>query len=126
MATATSRRAPASAKIAKQRRNLAHELVGLNRKLKNEFDRIATIEVDLKKLATDAGQSFTEAFPKVGEVKVAPGHTAEFKGDVPVVQTEAWLALKPAEREQLVKRGIVKIEPQWGKASNGRVTVKLF
>jgi hypothetical protein len=42
--------------------------------------------------------------------------TAEFKGDIPVIQTESWLTLSPAERRQHVKSGLFKIEPQWGKA----------
>jgi hypothetical protein len=45
---------------------------------------------------------------------------------VPALQTEAWLALKPARHEQLIKTGLVKIEPQWGRASGGRVSVKVF
>ena len=126
MATATSRRAPASAKAAKERRELAEERVGLERKVQPDSDRMSAIDASLKKLATEAGQSFTETFPDLGDVKVAPGYAAEFKGDLPVVQTEAWRALTPAERKAHEKSGLIKIEPQWGKASGGRVAVKLF
>jgi hypothetical protein len=35
-------------------------------------------------------------------------------------------ALMPAKHEQLIKSGLVKIEPQWGRASGGRVSVKVF
>ena len=126
MATVTSRRAPAANKIASQRHDLANELLGLHRRLAKDFERMAVIEAELKKSATDAGESFTETFPKLGDVKVAPGCAAEFKGDAPVIQTEAWLALKVAEKKQLVASGLIKIEPQWGRASSGRVTVKVF
>jgi hypothetical protein len=34
-----------------------------------------------------------------------PPYAAEFEGNVPVVQTEAWQALKPAKHEQLLKLG---------------------
>jgi hypothetical protein len=55
---------------------------------------------------------------------ILPGATepvaAEFKGDVPVLQTEIWQALKPAKHAQLIKMGHIKIEPQWGRASSGR------
>lgn len=126
MPTATSRKAPAKAETAKQRNKFADELLGIHRKLAKDFDRMTALEVELKVLATDARESFTEFFPKRGQVAVAPGHGAEFKGDVPVIQTEAWNALKPAERKRLVSSGLIVIEPQWGKASSGRVTVKVF
>ena len=51
---------------------------------------------------------------------------AEFKGNVPVIQTEIFLALPAAEQKKLQKIGAVKIEPQWGKASKGWVTVKVL
>jgi hypothetical protein len=40
--------------------------------------------------------------------------------------TEAWQALKPAEQRAHVKSGLIRIEPQWGRASSGRVTVKMY
>jgi hypothetical protein len=126
MATATSRRKPAAGKLAQVQRELAQELLGIHRKLKGDFARMDVLEVELKVLATDAKASIVETFPKLGKVTVAPGHGEEFKGDVPVIQTEAWNALTPAERKKLEKSGLVKIEPQWGRASSGRVTVKAF
>jgi hypothetical protein len=120
MATATSRRKPAAGMIAKHQRALAEELLGIHRKLKGDFARMDLLEIDLKLLATDAKASLVETFPKLGKVTVAPG------GDVPVIQTEAWNALTPAERKKLEKSGLVKIEPQWGRASSGRVTVKVL
>src|ERR1700687_5247541 len=99
MATATSRKAPAKGKTAEQRTKFADELLGIHRRLAKDFERMTALEVELQVLATDAGESFTELFPKRGQVAVAPGHGAEFKGAVPVIQTEAWNALKPAERK---------------------------
>jgi ribosome biogenesis protein Tsr3 len=126
MATATGRRKPAAGKIAKDQRALAEELLGIHRKLKGDFARMDLLEIDLKLLATDAKASLVETLSKLGKVTVAPGHGEEFKGDVPVIQTEAWNALTPAERKKLEKSGLVKIEPQWGRASSGRVTVKVL
>jgi hypothetical protein len=57
---------------------------------------------------------------------VSPPCQAEFKGNVPVIVTEAWQALKPPEQKAHVKSGLITIEPQWGRASGGRVTVKVF
>ena len=43
-----------------------------------------------------------------------------------MIVTEAWQALKPTEQKAQVKGGLIRIEPQWGRASGGRVTVKVF
>jgi hypothetical protein len=125
MTTVTSRRAPAKGKEASERHALARERLEIERKLKKDNDRIDFIDADLKKRATESGAGFKIEFAELGSVKVDPGHSAEFKGNVPMIQTEAWLALKPAERKRLEASGLIKIEPQWGKASSGRVTVKL-
>jgi hypothetical protein len=126
MATATSRRKVPAAKALEKRRELAHERLSIERKLGPAYARIAEIDAELKNIATDAAQSFKEDFGEDGYVSVAGAVAAEFKGNVPVIQTEIYLALQPAERKKLEKRGIVRIEPQWGKTSNGRVTVKVY
>lgn len=126
MATVTSRRAPAKGKEATEREALVKERLEIELKLKKDNDRIDAIDADLKKRATAAGAGFKIDIAKVGSVKVDPGHEAEFKGNVPQVQTEAWLALKPAERKAFEKNGLIAVTPQWGKASGGRVTVKLI
>jgi hypothetical protein len=124
MPTATSRRAPPAAKVLKRRRELAEERLKIERKLGPDYARIAELEAELKAMATEAGESFKEQFG-ADYVSTSGAVAAEFKGNVPVVQTEIWLALKPAERKDFERRGIVKAEPQYGRASNGRVTVKV-
>jgi hypothetical protein len=126
MATATSRRAPPPAKTLAQRRELCAERLNIESRLTNDYARMAEIDATLKKLATDAEASFKEEFPGLGYVSAAGAVAAEFKGDVPVIQTEAWQALSPAERKARMKGGVIKMEPQWSKASNGRVTVKVY
>lgn len=126
MATATSRRAAPAPKVLKERRALAHELLGIHVKLAPQFAQMDVLETKLKAIATAAGDSFEETWADLGKVSVAPGHAAEFKGDVPQVVTEAWQALSPAKRKALVASGVIKIEPQWGKKSSGRVTPKVF
>jgi hypothetical protein len=59
--------------------------------------------------------------PNGDYVQGAPPCAAEFRRNLPVMQTEALQALKPAEQKQLIKSGLIKIEPQWGRASGGRV-----
>jgi len=87
---------------------------------------MAAIEARLKVIATDAGEPFKETFPNGDYVSASGAVAAEFKGRVPVVQTEAWLALSPAEQKARMKGGVIKIEEQWGRASSGRVSVKIF
>jgi len=126
MPTATSRRAPPPAKALKERRDLCRERLNIENRLAGDYARMAEIDAILKRLATDAGAGFKEQFPGLGYVGAAGAVAAEFKGDVPVIQTEAWQALSPADRKARMKGGVIKMEPQWSKASNGRVTVKVY
>src|SRR5271155_3978360 len=116
MSTPTSRRAPA----------LCAELIALEREGLPRVTRAAAIEARLKKIAEERGESFKVALSNGDYVQVSPPVPAEFKGNVPVLQTEIWQALKPAKHEQLVKVGLIKVEPQWGRASGARVSVKVF
>jgi len=126
MATATSRKAKPDPKILKARRATAEKRLDIEIRLGKDYAEIAKLDADLKLSAMDSGESFKEDFGARGFIAVAPPHAAEFKGDVPQVVTEAWQVLKPAERKKLVSSGLIKIEPQWGKASGGRVTVKVL
>ena len=110
----------------KARRALAEELVGLNRKHSDVFARIDDIKSELRKMATDAGENFKEEFAGKGAVKVSGGHAAQFKGILPEVNVEAFLALKETERAKLVDKAIVKMTPTYGKPYYGSVTVDLF
>jgi hypothetical protein len=86
----------------------------------------AAIEARLKQIGGERGESFRVTLPNGDYVYVSPPVAAELKGNVPVIVTEAWQALKPAEQKAHVKSGLVRIEAQWGRASGGRVTVKVF
>src|SRR5271170_328225 len=126
MPTPTSRRAPAADALLEERDALCAELIALEREGLPRVTRAAAIEVRLKKIADQRAESFKVTLPNGDYVQVSPPVAAEFKGNVPVLQTEIWQGLKPAKHEQLVKLGLIKIEPQWGRASGGRVTVKVF
>lgn len=125
-ATATSRRAAPDAKTLEHRRELAEERVRLERKLQPSYARMGTLDTELKAIATEGGEAFKEEFAGIGNVAVAGAVAAEFKGEVPQIVTEAWLKLSAAKKKELVKSGLVAIEKQYGKASHGRVTVKVF
>jgi hypothetical protein len=47
-----------------------------------------------------------------------------FKGNLPEIDPAVFNALPAAERKDLVKRGIVKLEPTWSRADNGKVSVE--
>lgn len=124
MATATTRKAAPSPAVLKQRRQLAEQLLRLHIDNADLFAKMAGLEATLKDVATKLGESFKEDFGERGYVSASGALGKQFKGDLPIIVTEAWQALKPAERARLTKLGLVTIEPQWSKASNGRVTVK--
>jgi hypothetical protein len=126
MATPTSRRAAPADKLIEERDGLCTELIALEREGQPRVTRVAAIEARLKAIADECGESFRVRLSNGDYVQVSPPVAAEFKGNVPVIQTEAWQGLKPAEQKAHVKSGLVKIEGQWGRASSGRVTVKVF
>jgi hypothetical protein len=126
MATATSRRAPAADALIEERDALCAELIALEREGQPRVTRAAAIEARLKQIADKRGESFKVTLSNGDYVQVSPPVPSEFKGNVPVIVTEAWQALKPAEQKVHVKSGLIRIEPQWGRTSGGRVTVKVF
>jgi hypothetical protein len=123
-ATATNRRAKPDAKVLARRKELCEQRLDIERRLKPDYERIEVIDAELKKIATDAGESFAENVFGKGDVSVSPGHDAEFKGKVPQVQIETWDGLKKSDQNALTKSGVIKIVDSWGKRSSGRVTVK--
>ena len=126
MPTVTSRRAPVAEALLEERDTLCAELIALEREGAPRVTRAAAIEARLKKIADERGESFKVTLANGDYVQVSPPVAAEFKGNAPVLQTEVWQGLKPAKHEQLLKLGLIKIEPQWGRASGGRVSVKMF
>jgi hypothetical protein len=115
-------------KAAIERRELAQELLALNRKHADTFARIDDLKSALRAIATDAGENFKEEFAGKGAVKVSGGHAAAFKGILPEVAVDVFLALPEKEREKLTdaKRGVIKMVPTYGKPYYGSVTVDLF
>ena len=115
----------AKANAPTDRRSLCIELLELFRKHDPIFKRVDAIKAELKKLAADAGENFKEEIVAQGSVSVSRPKKGEFKGSFPVLQPAAWLDAKPAAREKLIEKGLVKIEDQWGGDYYGAVTVKL-
>lgn len=126
MPTPTSRRAAPADKLIEERDGLCAELIALEREGQPRATRVAAIEARLKAIADECGESFRVRLPNGDYVNVSPPCAAEFKGNTPVIVTEAWQGLKPGEQKAHVKSGLIRIEAQWGRASSGRVTVRVF
>jgi hypothetical protein len=109
---------------APTRADLCRELLQLRVDNGPAFDRIEAIKTELKSIAGKDGK-FRETFVGIGYVSVSPESGPKFKGDFPVVNVEAWKALKPARQQTLLEGGVIKIEAQYSGAYYGAVTVKL-
>jgi hypothetical protein len=119
-------RAPPPDSLVREREDLCAELISLEREGQPRVTRAVAIEARLKQIADECGESFKVTLPTGDYVQVSPPVAAEFKGRIPVIQTEAWLALglKDQRRHQKEFPGLVLVEESWGRASSGRVTVK--
>lgn len=109
---------------APTRAELCRELLDIEIEHRETFARIDAIKAELKQRASVDG-SFREVFPGIGHVSVSPAKPKAYKGDLPTLVGEAWLALKQPKRDKLIADGLVKIEPQYSGAYYGRVDVEL-
>jgi hypothetical protein len=107
-------------------RTLSSSLAFLIASSKAVFDEDDRIESYLKAKATELGDSVKVVVSGKGEVSVSGCKPKSFKGAIPEIEPIAWSALPPAERNALVKRGIIKIVSIWSKAFYGRVVTKIF
>jgi hypothetical protein len=126
MPTVTSRRAAPDQDTIREREKLCHALIHAKRAMAPHEAAIEAMEARLKVIATEGGEPFKITMEDGSYVQVSGAVAAEFKGDVPVIQTEVWQALSAADRKLRARGGLIKIEPQWGRATSGRVQVKIF
>ena len=108
------------------RRELCEELLGLQLKHADVFNRIDELKADLIKVAADAGEGFREVVTGKGQITVAAPHGKEFKGHVPEVNPKIFDALSKIKRKRLIDQGIVMVVAQYGRDFYGRVDVKTF
>jgi hypothetical protein len=71
----------------------------------------------IPQISDERAESFKVTLSNRDYVQVSPPTQAEFKDNVLVIITEAWQARSRPSR-------LIKIEPQRGSASSGRVTIK--
>jgi hypothetical protein len=122
----TTRRAAPSAATLKKRRDVAKKRLDVDVRLAKDYATIAGLDAKLKQFATDAGESFKEDFGEKGYVSASGAVTGGYKGEVPMVVAEFWRKLKGAQRKQLLKSGLIVMADSYGRASSGRVTVKVL
>jgi hypothetical protein len=117
---------PAAVKKPKEtpRQALCRELLGIQVKHSDVFDRIEAIKTALKKYADEDGK-FRETFVDLGYVSVSPAKPEQVIGTAPALQVGAFNELPQSRRDKLLEQGLVAIENIVKGASYGQVRVKL-
>jgi hypothetical protein len=95
-------------------------------KLADDLARLEDLKAALRKEAKEAGESFHEEFAGKGRVEVTPPRPAEFKGLMPTVAPQAFVALSDKKRAALLETGVVAMAEQWRRPYYGAVTFKPF
>lgn len=108
------------------RRELAEELLDIHIKHRVDLERAEAIKAELKQIATAAATTFQVVIIGKGKVNVAGAKDERVIGEVPDVDTEAFLKLSPSKRAKLLAGGIVRMVNKIVKAYHGQVTVKPF
>ncbi len=72
-----------------------------------------------------ADESFTEEFGQRGRVEVKSGRPKEFKGLLPELVAELYLALPEQRRKALEEQGLVVMTQHWSPAAKPSVTLRL-
>jgi hypothetical protein len=76
-------------RCSKERDTLCAQLIALEREGLPRVTRTAAVEARLKQNAGERKESFKVTLPNRDYVQLSPPYAAEFKGNVPVTQTEA-------------------------------------
>lgn len=113
-------------KAHNERRALAHELLGLERKHGADFKRMEDIKRALREIATEQGENFKEEFAGEGAVKVAGKKEGKLKGIMPQLLPESFLKLSEKRRETLINSGLVEMAEIRGGPFYGSVSVEVF
>lgn len=106
------------------RTQLARQLLEKIAAVQSQNDEIDALKTRLRELG-GAG-NFTERFPDLGHVEVKAAKAASFKGTMPMLVPELFLAMTEAERAALQESGVVKMGELWGKPFFGSITAKLL
>src|SRR5215468_9700187 len=107
------------------REKLAEELIRLRKVYEPHEARDKEICAELKRIAGEGG-NFEVVVKGRGRIKVSAPKDKAMKGIAPEIAVDLFMTLPLRERERLIDRGIVKMEPQYAGAYYGAVTVELF
>lgn len=104
-------------------RQLAEELA----KLFKDHDAVFARADELKSALKDgATENFKEVFAGIGEVSVSAPKKGKFKGTVPTLTVDTFLAFTEAKRKKLVDDNLVTMVDEYGGDYYGAVKVKVF
>jgi len=109
-------------------RQLAEELLEIERDHEPVFKRVDDLKGALRAKAGEAGGNFKEVFPGRGEIQVSAPHDGKVKGTEAIVLQDRFLALPQKERNRLTDEtnGILQMAVIKSGKYYGAVTVKLF
>lgn len=110
---------------AAARRKLAEKLVDLQAEIAPALQKIDDLKDQLREASIEAGEGFTEEVTGKGTVEVTAEHKAAFKGLMPTLVADAFLALKDAAKKKLRDDGLVIDKKLFTRASRPSVTVRL-
>lgn len=107
------------------RARIAREIVDLSTSIAPTVAKIDALKDQLRTVSDELGAGFTEEVAGKGSVEVKAATTRSFKGTLPKLVAETFLALKDASRRKLIDDGLVVEEQQWTRPSKASVTVRL-
>jgi hypothetical protein len=105
-----------------QRQSTATEILRRTAALAGDIAAIEALKTALRGVALAQG-SFTEHVAGLGRVEVKAAKKASFKGTMPTLVPELYLAMTEEERTALTASGVVVMAEQWSKPFSGAVTV---
>jgi hypothetical protein len=111
--------------MANSRHAIAEKLLRLQAKVEPDLLAIDGLKDQLREISKESGEGFTEEVEGLGTVEVKAGREKEFKGRIPVLKPEAFLALAEGKQKKLEANQIVAWENLYTKASSPSVTVRL-
>ncbi len=110
--------------MANTRREIAQELIALERRIAPTVAEIEVLKEKLRAEAITAGAGFTEEIDG-DSVKVTAASESKLKGIMPVLKPEAFLKLAEQRREKLIADGVITMQQQWTDARKPSVKVEL-
>lgn len=107
------------------RKKIAEKLVDLQAEVAPTLQKIDDLKDQLREAAIEKGAGFTEEVTGKGTVEVTAEHKAAFKGLMPMLVAEVFLALKDAAKKKLRDDGLVIDKKMFSRGSKPSVTVRL-